>query len=205
MDIFLVYVQFVDNITAITVLQVLKQCYRYQKKNLKQYFNFNGILFGLERNLFILKGCVDYFNEIFGWTTLFSYIFITCGTFSFIAHTIKISSSKITLSFSFEILLFLRILLSLIAWVDYYFRIIDKLKNSVLGYNRKFYFFCDQIFKEFEEILSFFVKIKSFVKKRDFTATRFYTIKKQMFFSILNVAITFLIVVIQFKFNYWNK
>lgn len=73
---------------------------------------------------------------------------------------------------------------------------------------------CDQILKEFEEILNFVVKLKknnSVLERNNdllrkieysqpqFIAAWFYSIKKQTFFSILNMTTTFLIVMIQFK------
>lgn len=75
-------------------------------------------------------------------------------------------------------------------------------------------YLCDQILKEFEEILKFLVKINSVLKQGNrflkhveqsqpkFTAAGFYLIKKSTLFWIINATITFLIIFIQFRVHF---
>lgn len=83
-DTFQLYAQFFELITATVLLQMLKQCYQYQKEKLKEFRNLKE----LKLNPFLLNDSSNYFNQIFGWNILFSHIFGTCKTLIYIDYTI---------------------------------------------------------------------------------------------------------------------
>ncbi|XP_064214070.1 uncharacterized protein LOC135266749 [Tribolium castaneum] len=80
----------------------------------------------------------------------------------------------------------------------------------------RLFLLCDQILKEFDQILNALARIKHFVKGTNsqkyslkgikrcqptFFAGKFYTIERSLIPSIFNTIITFFIVIIQFKIN----
>jgi hypothetical protein len=71
--------------------------------------------------------------------------------------------------------------------------------EDILSLARKVEGICECVFggsKEFTSLAEFILQIRP-----EFNAARFFPIDKSMLFGILNVGITFLLVIIQFKIN----
>lgn len=112
-DFFQVYALYFEVITAIEILQILKQCYQSQKNKLRISRNLNIF----KQNFFLLKDCVDYFNEIFGWNILLFHIYVTCSTLTYIDRLVKNDLFEITPSLDYKLQLYLSTLLLIIFWV----------------------------------------------------------------------------------------
>lgn len=151
----------------------------------------------LQRNLFLLKDCVDSFNEIFGWSILFHQIYGILNTLLDIDDGIKKPDAHFSSTFNYKLQIYANSMIIIIFWV-----------TSV-----RVILLCDQILEEFDDIVEHLLQIK-LAFKRDwkkcwfleeveqsrpkFTVARFYTISRKTILNILNAALTFLIVIIQF-------
>ncbi|EFA09286.1 gustatory receptor 77 [Tribolium castaneum] len=195
-------------ITAITVLQMIQQCYHFQKKTLltriansvdsDQVFE---TLAKLQPDFFCLQKAVSHFNDIFGWDILFYEFFVVCRTLVYIDDTVKMPEH---LRKRQHIDVVLEISLKIVLMAFFWLLILH------------FTLVCDQVLKKYEEILNILLKIKFFLRKKvnkrrsrclrrieqscpEFSAARFYCINRATLFSLLNAATTFLIVLLQFK------
>lgn len=120
-DTFLCYAHYFEIITAITVLQSLKQCYQSQKQNLELSLNSRELLHVLailEHNLVVLKECVNCFNALFGWSILLHHIFGISRNLIFLDDSVKKEMMKATYGFlTYSLQLFLAMMLLIHFWV----------------------------------------------------------------------------------------
>lgn len=117
-EFFQMYAQHFDVITAIAVLKMLKHCYQYQKKKLIECDNSHKKTL---RNFLLLKDCVNYFNQLFGWRILFHHIFGTCRILIYIDDITKKERKIVTPGFNYIILFLSRNIMLVAFWVLYFF------------------------------------------------------------------------------------
>lgn len=117
---FQIYAQYFEIISAITVLQRLKQCYQIQKIKLEGCLNSDELLQALnclEHNLLLLKDCVNYFNKIFGWSILLYHIFGICKTLIYVDSILKREILINTPSVDYTLQLYTKISILVVFWV----------------------------------------------------------------------------------------
>nr|XP_015839630.1 PREDICTED: uncharacterized protein LOC107398779 [Tribolium castaneum] len=190
-------------VTGVTVLQMLHQCYHAQKNIVQRRIltkvkseEIYSLLEPFECGLFTLSDAVSHFNDIFGWNILFSHIIGVCRTLIYIDELVR---TQTNFQFSLETGAILGSLL--IFWILALYLIV----------------LCDNVLKEFDDILDVLLKIKFNLMKMGklqegfldeieqirpvFSAARFYNISRPTIFSLSNAATTFLIVLLQFHIN----
>ncbi|EFA09287.1 gustatory receptor 79 [Tribolium castaneum] len=192
--------QLFSTFAGIEVLHVVKQCYHLQKINVQQSGIFINLPF-LEHNLIRLKNCVIYFNRIFGWNILFGHIFTVCRTLIYIDDNVKGLGKQYNIASSKTLKLSINIISLVQLWIFQLYLLI----------------LCDQILREFDQIVVILSKVKSILNKKccekcglkkiefcrpTFSAARFYGIDfSNTFLGLVGAVVTFLIVLLQFQIN----
>ncbi|EFA05783.1 gustatory receptor 75 [Tribolium castaneum] len=193
---------------AVAVLQMLQQGYQSQKKNIHRNiltcvdsYQISKRFVLVACNLFILKKCVSYFNQIFGWSIMFSHIDQILRLLTYLDDLVRTpDSTKPQDQFKLSVGMVALLIIIILFWIS----------------TIRLFLLCDQILKEFDQILNALARIKHFVKGTNsqkyslkgikrcqptFFAGKFYTIERSLIPSIFNTIITFFIVIIQFKIN----
>ncbi|XP_068901861.1 uncharacterized protein [Tenebrio molitor] len=151
----------------------------------------------IKNSIFTLKDGVEVFNDIFGWSILFTIFSCVSRTLVYIDISIKhseVSGGQDSLVFYHDVC---RILIS---WVG--------ILSTIL--------LCDSILKKCDEILAKAYRLEALLtsyeneeiqvlidvvqhNRPEFRAARFFSIDRSTLFSVLNSLTTFLLVMIQFK------
>ncbi|EFA05782.1 gustatory receptor 74 [Tribolium castaneum] len=194
---------------AVAVLQMLQQGYQLQKNNIHRNiltcvdsYQISKRFVLVAYNLFILKKCVSNFNQIFGWSIMFSHIDQILRLLAYLDDLVrKPDSMKTQDLFKLSVEMVILFTIIILFW-------------EIFISSMRLFLFCDHILKEFYQILKALARVKHIVKGRNrqkyslkgikrcqptFFAGKFYAIDKSLIPCILNIVITFFIVIIQFE------
>ncbi|XP_068901854.1 uncharacterized protein [Tenebrio molitor] len=184
------------SITTCTILNMMLERYKVQSfllreqikcgrmKTLKDIFE---LLKQIKFNVFMLKQAVDAFNEIFGWVILLNIFYGCTKSLIFLNGLVKSEEqwSEYSIATVWTILLCDTVLKEFKLLVDLSGQLETSLFNLVLYKGNEFSNFSAALLHN----------------QPEFHAARFFSIDRSTIFSILNSIITFLLVIIQFKYN----
>ncbi|XP_068901853.1 uncharacterized protein [Tenebrio molitor] len=193
---FQVYSEFFYMVLACTVLTMMLERYKSQSSLLREQIKCGRkktskevvkVLKQIKFNVFMLKQAVDAFNQIFGCIILLNVWYGCTRGLVFLSSLVNGEEqwSEHSIAICWTILLCDTVLKEFDLLVDLSRQLEISLFNLVLHKGNEFYKFSAALLHN----------------QPEFHAARFFSIDRSIIFSILNSMTTFLLVIIQFKYN----